>query len=288
MPATPVILADQFGNAWALTVDGSTGAMNLAPSHGTPVPAGANSITVSAFDIIEAALMEIGVIAAGEPVSLADSAWVLQKLQRLVDRYNARLPMVYNVNFGRFTIPTNTQPITIGPNGANFDVNQRPQSIESVSLILTTPSNTQVELPLNKRDQDWWANNRVKTLKSNIPTDFYYSPDWPNGSLYLWPIPTAANDLRIQTRLILAQFTQYTDQFSMPPAYWDAIVYPLAISLCPSYERTASAELIQLSRESIKAIQVNNIASPRGVTGDAGMPGVGKHGNFNYVSGMPK
>lgn len=245
----------------------------------------ANSITVTALDLIKAAMFEIGALGAGETPSGDDQAWVLQKLQRLIDRYNAREPMVYNVNFSLFTLPVNTQPITIGP-GAMFDVNQRPVKIESASVVLTQTS-ANVDVPLNIRDEQWWASQRVKNLASTYPTDLYYSPDWPTGNLYFWPIPTQANQMRLEMRLILSEITTYAQSFSMPPAYWDAIVYPLAVSLCPSFGRTASADLIRLESQSIKAIQTNNVASPRGCPGDAGMPGLNRRGDFNYYSGMP-
>jgi hypothetical protein len=250
------------------------------------MPTPPNSITVTALDIIKAAMMEIGALAGGETPSDDDAAWVLQKLQRLIDRYNAREPMVYNVNFLLFTLPLNTQPITIGP-GAMFDVNQRPVKIESASVVLNPSSSSSVDIPVNVRDEMWWASQRVKNLTSTYPTDLYYSPDWPTGNLYFWPIPMQANGMRLEMRTVLAEITAYVQSFSMPPAYWDAIVYPLAVSLCPSFERPASAELIRLEAQAIKAIQTNNIASPRGSTGDAGMPGLGRRGDFNYVSGLP-
>lgn len=254
-----------------------------------PVPSppnSANSLTVTALDLIKAAMQEIGALAMGETPSNEDSAWVLSKLQRLIDRYNARRPLVYSVNFTQFALVLNTQPITIGP-GAMFDVNQRPVDIDSISLVLNNTSPTQVEIWVNKRDKDWWAQNRVKNLTSTLPTDYYYEPNWPNGNLFLWPIPSAANNLLLQYRTVLAEITNYNQPFTLPPGYWDAIVYPLAVSICPSFERQATPDLVRLAAEALKAIEVNNNKSPRGTTGDAGMPGVGNRGDFNYYSGMP-
>jgi len=249
------------------------------------MPTTANSITVKALDLITAAMQEIGALAGGETPSSDDQAWVLQKLQRLIDRYNAREAMVYNVNFSLFTLQANHSPHTIGP-GQDFDVNQRPVKIISAAVVLTQdPSN--VDVPLNIRDEQWWADQRVKNLTSTYPTDLYYSPDWPNGQCLFWPIPTQANGMRLQMATILGQITDYAQTFSMPPAYWDAIVYPLAVSLCPSFERTASQDLLRLESKAIKAIQTNNIASPRGSSADAGMPGLDRRGDWNYYSGMP-
>lgn len=245
-----------------------------------------NSITVQALDIIKAALQEIGVLAAGEIPSSDDQAWVLQKLQRLIDRYNARQTMVYNVNFTLFTLnppATPETPTTIGP-GGDFDVNQRPVFIPNIGLILEgTPG---VELPLNRRDDDWWANNRIKGLTSTLPTDYYYSPAWPLGQLFFWPVPTTSHQVRVESRQVLGEITAYDANFSMPPAYWDLIVYELAISLAPSFERSASPELLALWKASIKAAQVNNISSPR-LASDAPTQPTGQgRPDFNFLDGL--
>ena len=246
----------------------------------------ANSIAVTVNQLVLAALQEIGALSPGEQPSPDDSATVLQKLQRLIDRFNAKRTMIYNIEFTVYTLPVNVQPVTIGP-GAMFDCNQRPVEIRSMSLILNSTSPTQVEIPINMRDDAWWAEQRVKNLTSTLPTDCYYSPDWGNGNLYFWPIPTQVNQVRIESRGVLGEYTGYTQAFSLPPGYWDAIVYSLAISLGPMYEKPISPDLAKLWAEAIRTIESNNIKSPRGTTGDAGMPGVGRRGDFNYYSGGP-
>ncbi len=244
-----------------------------------------NSITVTALDIVTAAMTELGALSGGEIPSNDDQAWVLSKLQRLIDRYNARLTMIYNVNFTLFTLPAGPNPVTIGP-GATFDVNQRPVSIPTIGLIL--PGTPGVELPLNSRDQDWWANNRIKGLTSTLPTDYYYSQDWPNGEIFFWPEPTASYQINLQSRQVLGEFRDYANAFSMPPAYWDAIVYELAISLAPSFARPASAELLALWKTSIKAVQVNNISSPRLASDSPSQGNGGGRPDFNFLDGLTR
>lgn len=248
--------------------------------------AAANSITVTALDIITAAMQEIGALSPGEAPSNEDQTWVLQKLQRLIDRYNARVVMIYNVNFTLFTLnppATPETPTTIGP-GADFDVNQRPVSIPSIGLILNgTPG---VELPLNLRDQDWWANNRIKGLTSTLPTDYYYDPAWPTGNIFFWPVPTASHQVNLESRLVLGQFTAFDQAFSMPPSYWDLIVYELAISIGPSFEREASATLIGLWKTAIKTTQVNNISSPRLASDAPTQSSGGSRPDFNFLDGL--
>ena len=249
----------------------------------------ANSITVTAEKIIRSSMQEIGQIAAGEALPADQQTDLMSKLQRVIDYFNARTPLVYNVNFQRFTLPINQLPVTIGP-GAMFDVNQRPRVIESISLILiNSTSGGEVEIPLNVRDQDWWAQQSIKNLPSTLPTDFYYSPDWPNGGIYFWPVPTAVNDVRIQMPLVLGEYTTYAQTFSMPPGYWDAIVYTLAKSLCPMFQVSWTPDLQTLWMAAIKAIQVNNISSPR-LASDSPSQSVASRcrPDFNFLTGLPQ
>ena len=251
-----------------------------------------NSITVSALDIITAAMMELGILASNEVPSAADAQWGLTKLQRLIDRYNARLPMIYNVNFTIFTMPAGSNPFTIGP-GATFDVNQRPVNIPSIGLILQgTPG---VEIPMNNRDQDWWANNRIKALTSTFPTDYYYSPDWlvqsdgsQWGQIFFWPEPTSSFQINLQSRQVLGEYGAVTADFTMPPAYWDLIVYELAISLAPSFGKQPDQILVAGRQAALKAVQVNNISSPRLASDSPSQTSSGSRPDFNFLDGLTR
>lgn len=253
-----------------------------------PPPDPANSLTVTALSVISAAMQEIGALASGETIGGGDNGWVLQKLQRLIDGYNAREPLVYSVNFSEFTLPVNTQPILIGP-GQAFDTNQRPVKINSWSLILNggTDGSNQVEVPGFIRDKDWWAAQTIKNLTSTLPTDLYYSPDWPNGSLYFWPIPTAVNNVRLETRGVLTEITNYDQLISLPPGYWDMVVYELAISIGPSFNRPSTPDLLRLAVKAVKAVESNNISSPRMASDSPSQAGTSNNRpDFNFLTGL--
>lgn len=250
------------------------------------MPTAPNSITVNALSLINAAGQEIGALAAGEQFSNDDQAWVLQKLQRVIDTFNAKRTMVYANTFQSFTLTPSIPFQTIGPTG-NLVVNQRPVEIPSIGLQLSNTTPNVVEIPLTRRDKDWWANQRVKTVTSTIPTDYYDEADWPNGKIYLWPVPTSVNGLLIQMRSVISEIATVGQTFTMPPAYWDLVIYTLAIAICPSFERQAGVELVALQKDALRAVQGNNIKSPVSYTGDVGMPGVGVQNGFNYVSAQP-
>jgi hypothetical protein len=248
------------------------------------------------LDIVTDALKEIQVLAQGEVPSAADAKDGLTKLNRLFDRWSARKIMAFNVDFSVFTLTPNLSPHVIGPTGASptFTVAQRPVTVEAAALLIQTGPSI-IDVPMNIRDDAWWANNRVKNQTSSVPTDLYYSPGWPNGSLYFWPIPTAANQVRLELWTLLPGNVAQNGTFSLPPGYWDAVILNLALTMAPMYGAAAviSPELREQARLALAAVQGNNAKSPRCASKDAGMEGNSKGsrgaggGFFNWITGGP-
>lgn len=239
------------------------------------------------IDIATDALIEINALAAGETPANADAQLCLTRANNLLDEWASRRVYAYNNNFTLFTLTPGHGPHLIGPGLASpdFAAAQRPIKVEGATIVLTnlvTPVDT---APLGIRDDDWWNNQRVKTLQSSIPTDLYYSPDWPNGALNLWPVPNFAYQLRLETWVLISQFATINDTFSLPPAYRKAIMLTLAEELCGPFGKQPSPLLLLKAREARKAVQGNNIASPRISTSEAGQGGKTNAG-FNWLIGQ--
>jgi len=240
-------------------------------------------MSVLVADLLANAMKEIGALSSGETFSPDEKTDVLGKLNRMLDRWNTQRLYAYNVNFANYTLTPNLSPHTIGPTGT-FTVSVRPVEIKAAALILNnvTPN---VTMPLGIRDDDWWANQRVKTLKTSVPTDLYYSPDFPNGSLYLWPIPTTAYGLELESRVLLSSVVA-TDTLNLPQGYEDAITLSLAEDICPMFDKTPHTLLVSGAMRARAAIKSTNSFSPRISTVDSGMPsGGGTRTNWNYLTG---
>lgn len=210
-----------------------------------------------------------------------------------MDVWEAMRSKVYTYNFTLFTLQAGLQPHTIGPGaGATFYQPQRPVRIESCALILNT-SGTQVDLPMNIRDKDWWALNQVKQIQTNVPTDLYYDPAWPNGNMFFWPVPNAGSQIRVQTWGVVSQFALITDPIggpggpnTLPPAYRAAMMLTLAETLLPGSNKTAHPVLAESAKQARAAIGLNNNKPPRIMTADSGMPThSGKRGDWNWATG---
>lgn len=241
-------------------------------------------------NIINDAFAEIGVFAGTQTPDATSSALALRVLNRELDQWAALKRFVWAVEFSEFTLTPNHQPHLLGPGltSPDFAVAQRPVRIEGANLVLTNV-NPVVDLKLNIRDAAWWRSQTVKGIATDIPTDLYYEPDWPNGSIFLWPVPTFAYGIRLELWTLISQFTSLAAAFSFPPGYLKAIVLTLAEKLCRAWGRPSMPDLIAEARDARAKLQTANISSPRIASADFGTGGSrgGLRSSFNYLSGMP-
>jgi hypothetical protein len=141
-----------------------------------------------------------------------------------------------------------------------------------------------VDTVITIRDDQWWNEQSVKFLTATLPTDLYYEPDWPNGSIFFWPVPTIAYQVRLELWTLIAQFVTLQDPFSMPPAYRKALTLSLAESLIGPFQvPNPSPELGVQARAARAAVFGNNTKSPRMESADSGIPTGGRGREiFNY------
>jgi hypothetical protein len=247
-----------------------------------------SAISVAPQGIIRAALLESGIIAAEDKLSSQDAAWGLEKLQRLIDQWNARRELIFSHSFLEFTLQANHAPHTIGP-GGDFQLPTRPVTIVSAAFILNSQSSQPVDSPfLNMRDEDWWAANPLKSLTSSVVTDLYYDAASPLGNCNFFPICDIANPVRLEIWNSLAQAVSQTAKLGFVQGYWEAIVLDLAVRLCPSYNRAVPPDMKEQWNRAMRIIEANNDAPPRISTNSGGMPNSRRSGrpDFNFLTGM--
>lgn len=236
---------------------------------------------MTALDVIRSAFQELGVLGAAETLSGEDADLGLDRLNRILDNWNAERQTVYGDVFTAYTLTPNLTPHTIGPSGT-FVVAQRPVAIDGASLILTT-STPDVYQPIVLRDRDWWNAQAVPGLTSAFPTDLFYDPSWPNGTLHFWPVPTVAYGVELVTRVVLAALTLATT-FTLPPGYHDAAALTLAEALAPALKVPLDPQTKEGARIARARVFGNNRV-PKGIaTRDAGMPSDHGRGGFNYLT----
>lgn len=245
-------------------------------------------IQVTAAQLVTDALTELRVARAGDVIAPESLMAGLGKLNRLIDRYNAHPRAKFTIGFASYVPTLNVNLQTIGPEaGATWTLAvPRPHAIKGANVIINT-STPNVRVPLAMRDATWWRQQRVQALATAFPTDCYYEPTFPNGSVYLWPAPTTAYPIELETDTPFAQLTA-TDTIYLPPGYRDAMTLRLAADSARSFGQTPSRDLVADAARGEGIIFGLNDRVPNARTRDGGMPGAreaGK-GRFNFYTGF--
>lgn len=246
-------------------------------------------MATTARTIVTNSMRELGILAAAEVPSAEDAAWILEKLNDLMNGWNAVRDKVFVEEFLEFVIIPSTQPLTIGvaANTPDYVVSvNRPVAIDAANVVLNNVSPA-VRNPIQIRTYQWWALNSVRRVTSQYPTDLYYEPAWPNGKIYLWPLPTQAYGLELMVRGVLNDAMTLNTAFSMPPGYKQAVQLTLAEDIAPSFGLSASAKTVRAAGDARAKIANNNRVRPTLQTRDAGQPkGPSNRASFNYRTGV--
>ena len=189
--------------------------------------------------MITQSLTELRVARAGDTINPEDMTLGLYLFNRLLDQWNANGRAVYAERFDDFTLTASLSPHTIGPTGATWTLAVRP--VKLFACQINIGSNTFI--PVTVRDAAWYQGQAAPAHTESVPTDVYYRPSWPNGSLYFYGVPPTAYTARLWTETLLAAVAQ-TDTFTMPPGYQTAIELTLAEDGASSFGQTASVNSI--------------------------------------------
>lgn len=246
----------------------------------------AGTATTTLAAIVTATLQEMGALGVADTADPDVATYLKGKWNRLMDTWNVEAAGAYASDPQSFTITANLNPHTIGPSGSTptWTRDPRPNEIENVGLVIS--GTTDIFIPIVMHDEAWYANLSVPDLTSTYPTDGYYNPGWPLGSLYLYPVPTAANSIAFTTRIAFAQASLLTSLVWLPPGYLNATIMTLAEESCRAVtEQDPSVDLVRRAQKARAIIFGQNDVTPMLETDVPGM--ARRAGMFNYLSGMP-
>jgi hypothetical protein len=235
---------------------------------------------VTALDLITDALRELRVLNAVDPPGGEDAALGLSRLNMILDDFNAERPSVYADTITTYTLTPGLNPHTIGPTGT-LVTNQRPVSIAAANILVSG-----LRSPVAIRDAAWWLSIADPSFSDVRPTDLMYQPEWPNGKIYLYGVPSAANTLELLSSVVLGSLA-IGDTFTMPPGYQSALTLTLAEALSAPMGVELSPMTARNAAKARARILSNNLTTPTLVTRDAGMPGA-RRSTFDYRTGRSR
>lgn len=211
----------------------------------------------TAQTIIDRALRLIGAIASGESPTAQESTDALTALNNMIESWQTERLFCYGWVDTAETLVPGDNAYTIGSSTPDISVSPRPDSLKDVYI-----RESNIDYPVKIIDVDRWNAIADKTSSSNIPEFAYYNQAYPNGTIYLWPTPSAANVMHVVTWQVIGSLATTATAVSLPPGYERALSHNLAIEIAPEYEKQVSGEVQAIAQESKASIKRSNNRNP--------------------------
>lgn len=219
---------------------------------------------ISGEIIIQEALELIEVLGEGQKLDAAKLATCKRTLNHMLDSANAEGLMVTCRVRGEFTLTAADADIEIGP-GGDIDI-ARPAKFDGVALV---PSGQTVEIPLNYYSVDEWRAIATKD-DSGQPCGVYDDGANPIRTLTFWPVPSAADLFVYYVWQQLAQISNVSSKFSLPPSFAEWLSFSLAVRIAPKFGKQANADVIEIANNAKAKIKSLN---SRPITVQSDYPG---------------
>lgn len=207
----------------------------------------------SGNSLVRSAMRLINVAASDTDLTAAELTDGIEVLNRMIDSWSVDELILYKVTRETFPLVANQNPYTMGLGG---DWNtSRPVKIVGAYFTLNN-SGIPVDYPMAVVNYDTYNAINLKTLTTNFPQYLYYEPDFPIGKVYIYPLAQQNNlTMTITSWKPLAMIADPTADIELPPGYWDAIVYNLAVRLAGEYQFQLRPDMIELALTNLKRVK---------------------------------
>lgn len=236
-------------------------------------------------DLIGMALEVLSVGVAGQNADAQGVLSGVRHLNSMLGQWQRRRWLVPNL-VDRAFLSTGTSVYYIGP-GGDLDIPVRPSRIVSAYCRLlggASPSSVgdfqptdfaasdfdtgndglngpgqPIDYPLSEIEAyEDYSGLGLKGLRA-WPRFFHYNPCFPLGEFRPWPIPTGNGwEFHLLFAEPLPSNLTANSPINLPPEYWDAIMWSLAVRLAPSYGQPAPVEALGGMRSALATLRASN------------------------------
>jgi hypothetical protein len=211
------------------------------------------------IEIFRDSLTDIGQYAPGERENDADFEFCLRTCNDLIEQWNNENLALFAFRTQTFSLQSNKYLYTIG--GVAPDIaGPRPLRIQDMYLEDATGN----RLPVNLRTLSDFIALRNRMVTSQIPSDAYYDPQFPQANIQFWPTPLdPLYTVFFTSYLQLEEFADLYVDIELPAGYRPAIRYNVGVNVAPAYGKQPSPKIEQLAQMTLASLKrTNNITQP--------------------------
>lgn len=220
-------------------------------------------------DLITGSARLLGVIASGDSLPPNEMTDGLSALNDMLSSWSNNRLIVHKKVREEFSLVASQSSYTMGT-GGNFDTS-RPVKVEYAAYMDGNVSPA-IEIPIKVLTEAEWTQVPVKELTSSIPSAIYCEHTNPLEIINIYPVPSETRTLVLYSLKPLTSYSSLGDTVNLPPGYYRALRYNLALELAPEYGKEPSASILSVALESKADIQRINI-EPAYLKSDVGTRG---------------
>lgn len=235
-------------------------------------------------DLLIDAMGLCGVTEIDETPSSTEMAVLLRTANVMIDRWSSQRLLLRSTTPITVPITAGKQNYTIGLSGCDV-THSKPIKIYSAYVR----DSGGLDTPVDVIDIETYNNLVDKTLANGPITWVAYDPGLSQqtvqkGTVYVYGVPDTTYTLYLEADTYLTEFVNHTDTLSFEPAYYEALIYNLAIRVFRRYNQATvmiPMDVTEIARESL-----NNLRTMNNQTVIAGLDVPGKVGSWNvYTDG---
>lgn len=237
-------------------------------------------------DVIVDAMNLIGVIAINETPSASELQIGIRVLNMMIDRWSASSLMLRSSSTTSFALVPGKYAYTIGQPTSDI-TSERP--IRITNAFMRDPNG--VDYPISVVPKSEYDSYQDKSFVTGLVASLYYDPGTtqqsaPESTIYVYPAPDTNGPYRmfIDYDAYLTEFSSLTTVITFDPAYYEALVYGLALRLFRRYHvdpnKQVPNDIAVAAADAKKTIENMN-----GVQARASMDVPGKVTTFNVYAG---
>lgn len=208
----------------------------------------------TALALIEGAMRVVGIISSGvgETPTADEASDGLDALNDLLELMSLENLFVWGTADQTFTTVAGQASRTIGPTG-QFVATARPVRISGAYCTVSG-----VDYPINIIGQAQYNDITLKTQQQQIIEQLLYINDFPNGTITMWPTPSAAIPLTLSIDRVMTAIATTATALTYPPGYLNYMKHALGLMLAPDYGVTPTQVVVDIARASKAAIKRAN------------------------------
>jgi hypothetical protein len=212
------------------------------------------------YDLVRAAMRLIQVASVDTDLTASELKDGIEALNRMIDSWSVDELTLYKVVREQFTLQPNQTFFEIGL-GAEFNTSRPTRIIDAYFTLYN--AGLPVDYPMAIVQYDDYNAIALKTLSTNFPQYLYYEPSFPIGKVYIYPLAQQSNiGLTLTSWKPLDMIADPTAYVQLPPGYWEAIVFGLAVRIAMEYQFQLRPDTIQMAERSLMRLKRMNQRTP--------------------------